>query len=489
MEHRTAMDHYSTVLMAAIAIAVCFPQLAMLVSPKSAEVAPVAPLVAALAAGFVALLMALRRIGPLTVSRPVLAWVLPSTIDRRGLVLPSLILVGAVTAALGAGLAVVGVGHLAARPTPAPAWVFAALSGAAGATGLVWVATRCQQRRRWARGTDLAIATLGPIILVSPLVSSYPGGRELARAVRWLGPWGWATLLPPDQLRLGSIGAGAAIVLFALLTLRAARRISDPALISAAQRSGTLIDAAVAMEPAFVLDEAQRAAWSDKRLRSRRPVGRLSTALIQYDLLALVRQPRRLAALVLLLLVPPVAWQFGLATGLLAVGVGALAATLPVAGALGADLANPSLLRLLGIDVKRALTMHSAAPAAVAAIWSAAALGLLQLTDALPAGPWWALGLGLGPAAAASAVRRAKQQVIRHDMIPLDSPMGAVPPGLARYLSSRIDLQVIFSVPAGLALGLVNAHPGWQLTWQLVLIQAAWGLCGLWLILTMPVGD
>jgi hypothetical protein len=108
----------------------------------------------------------------------------------------------------------------------------------------------------------------------------------------------------------------------------------------------------------------------------------------------------------------------------------------------------------------------------LAALWSAGALGLLRLLDALPPGPWFVLGLALGPVGAVAAIRRARVGFVDNGLLPLDTPMGTVSTGPA--VSSVIGFDtLLLGLPA-----LVQIAQGGPLSWTAVLVQAAVGVIG-----------
>jgi hypothetical protein len=111
-------------------------------------------------------------------------------------------------------------------------------------------------------------------------------------------------------------------------------------------------------------------------------------------------------------------------------------------------------------------------PGVLAALWSAGALGLLRVLDALPPGPWFVLGLALGPVGAVAAVRRARVGFVGNGLLPLDTPMGTISTGPA--MSSVIGFDaLLLGLPA-----LVQIAQGQPLTWTTVLVQAVVGVIG-----------
>jgi hypothetical protein len=189
--------------------------------------------------------------------------------------------------------------------------------------------------------------------------------------------------------------------------------------------------------------------------------------LVGQDLLLAARRRGRLLWLALAAALPVLLgqaphWLLGLT-----VLIGALLAGGTTAGTVKTDAGNPMLLRLLGLSSRTAILQRLWVPSALAAIWSAATLTLLDALDVVPPGPWWALGLALGPVGAVASIRRARVGFVRNELLPLDTPMGTVSTG--PLVSSLIG-------PDALLLGLptlVEIAQGHPLSWTTVLVQAA----------------
>jgi hypothetical protein len=194
--------------------------------------------------------------------------------------------------------------------------------------------------------------------------------------------------------------------------------------------------------------------------------------LTAQDLRLALRRPRRLlwllgaTALPALLTHAP-AWLLGL--GILAGGfVAAGTSTATVRS----DAANPFMLRMLGLSSRQAITQRLLVPGVIAGLWCSAALLMLQLLDALPAGPWWLLGLVLGPVGAVAAVRKARVGFVDNALLPLDTPMGTVSTGPTLASLAGFD-ALLLGVPA-----LIAIASDTQLSWTLILVQAAFGALG-----------
>ncbi|GGK99017.1 DUF6297 family protein [Mangrovihabitans endophyticus] len=407
-----------------------------------------------------ALFLAMRRLGPLALSRPAVSWLLTAPVSRRRLLLPSLLVavVGGMLAGAAAGVALVG------RAGPRTAGVVAAAAGAGALSGaaVLLTALAAQARSGAATGDDVAylILTAGLAALVADAVT------DAAPPVLW--PAGRAFLVA---------GGALAVIVVAGFTVAVRRlgTVSDERIVESSRTAGTLADAVFGVEPSFVTEMLAKRYWAGRRLRSRplRGPGRRGLpVLVVQDVLLAARRPRRLLALAgssaaPLLLTHAPGWLLGVA-----VLLGAMAAGGVTTGTVRTDTGNPWMLRLLGLDSRQAVTQRLYVPGALAALWSAAALTLLDLTHVVPGGPWWALGLTLGPVGAVAAVRRARAGFVDSGLLPLDTPMGSVSTG--PVLAAVIGVEVLLlGLPT-----LVHLAGGDPLDWTTVLVQAVAGAGG-----------
>jgi hypothetical protein len=398
-----------------------------------------------------ALYLLLRRLGPLALSRPASSWLLTAPVSRRSLLLPSLIaavLTAAVAGALGA-LAIMG--HVLARPLPGSA-VWLPLLGALAAIGLLLVALAAQADRWWTDGSDQIAALLLAAGLAGLVVDS------AVRPPHFFDHW---------PLVVPAVGALALIVVVSLaFAVRAIGRTPNDRILEAATTAGTLADAAFGVEPSFVTDMIERRYWARRKLRSRR-LWRRVPVLVGQDLLLLRRRPRRLLWLAGGVALPAL---FGSAPAwLLAVAVliGGLNAGGVTTATVRTDTGNPWMLRMLGLSSREAVLQRSYVPVALAAIWSAAALTLLRILGELPAGPWWLLGLVLGPVGGIGAVRKARTGFVDNTIMPFDTPMGSVATGPLIAAFAGFDV-LLLGVPSIVLIGQGN-----PLSWTGVLVQAA----------------
>ena len=411
-----------------------------------------------------ALLLGLRRLGPLSVSRPAAHWLLTAPISRRALLTPAF---GAVTAAgalIGALAMFVGIGQTVGRPVPVRAALVVVLGGAALAVAAVVAAVIAQRRPSWARATDAAAYAV--LALGSTGFTLDRSG--LRRAV---------PITLTDPLIEYAVAALAVTVLLATaVTWIRLDRTPDAAVLAASSVAGTAFDAAYGIQPSFLTDLIERRSWTGRRLRSRRLWTRVPVPLA-LDLLVLGRKGRRLAWVAGALLLPVV-----LAGGPQRIGwpatvallLGAMSAATTSTSSIRTDARNPALLRLQAVSGRRAVAYRAALPVALASAWSASAFALLTAVDALPPGPWWALGLALGPAAAAAAIRRSRLGLVQNGLLPLDTPMGSIETGPALGAITGYDLLLVLSLPSIMLL-----HAGAPLPWSSVLTQAVLATLGL----------
>jgi len=261
-------------------------------------------------------------------------------------------------------------------------------------------------------------------------------------------------------------GAVAVVVVaFLLLRVREIGLTPNDRILEAAKTAGTLHDSAFGVEPSFVTDMIERRYWARRRLRSTPLWGRLPVLTAQ-DLRLALRRPRRLGwllggtALPALLTHAP-AWL--LAAGVL---VGGFAAANTSAGTVRSDAANPFMLRMLGLSSRQVLLQRMVIPGVLAGLWCVVALALLGVLGALPPGPWWLLGVTLGPVGAVAAVRRARVGFVDNALLPLDTPMGTVSTGPALASLAGFD-ALLLGLPTVIGIG-----TGGPLGPTLVLVQA-----------------
>ena len=121
------------------------------------------------------------------------------------------------------------------------------------------------------------------------------------------------------------------------------------------------------------------------------------------------------------------------------------------------------MLRLLGATGRQVTAQRLAVPAAVAGVWVARTLGVLQAAGSLT-GPWWALGLLAGPAVAVGALQRAKASAASIGTVLIDTPLGAFPAGMLLWLLNGIDVLAVLTLPVSASLVMLRAPeaPGWH---------------------------
>ena len=219
-------------------------------------------------AGVGVLFLALRRLGPLGLSRPAASWLLPAPVSRRRLLLPSLRLATSLAAIVRRVLGVAIVGH--ARPAGARSLVGCSASAR-------WPASRCCWSR-WPRRPAAAGALADRVAAAargrSGRLRGGLGGRRAAGRRR-----AGRSAPPPGRWRPGRSGRGAAAVAVGRLA-----RTPNERILESAKTAGTLLDSAFGMEPSFVADMIERRYWARRRLRSARLPARVPV-LVAQDLL------------------------------------------------------------------------------------------------------------------------------------------------------------------------------------------------------------
>jgi hypothetical protein len=440
---------YTAVFSVAVLAVMAQDALTAVFSPLAPDLSGAGALAAAAAcAGLI--LLALRRLGPVTVSRPAAYFLLTAPVSRPRLLAPALGST-ALGAALAGAAAVLGILGNAVSGGPVLLLAVGALTGVL----LTLVASAAQARPGLASFTDAAARTAVAAGLAA----------LVAEAVGWQPPV--LTGRPATSVLVPLIGALAVLVAAGLLLgVRDLARTPNDEILESSRTAGTLADSVYGMEPSFLTGVLERRYWARRRLRSTRLARRLPP-LTGQDLLLARRRPGRLlwiaaaTALPLLMAGSP---RWVLAVALLA-GTAVAAGT--TTGTVRTDAGNPVLLRALGLDSRQAVLQRFWVPAALGAAWSTTALALLQWSGALPPGHWWPLGVALGPIGAAAAIRAARAGFVRNDLIPIDTPMGSVATGPLVHAFAGLDLMIL-AVPT--VLRLVQETPS---TWTSVAVQAA----------------
>jgi hypothetical protein len=452
----TAANIYFAVLFVAIVGGMLHKQLAVIFWPARPNASELAGL-ALLTTGVGGLFLALRRLGPLGLSRPAASFLLTAPVSRRRLLGPSLRLATGGAALAGAAFGLVITGHVAYRPMPGGLAATLLVLGALAGVAVMLLALAAQAARTWAPWAD----RLAGLVLAAGLAGFVVDSA--VHAPRAGTDWPTATA----ALAAAVLG----VLVIALMTVSVIRlgRTPNERILESAQTAGTLLDSAFGVEPSFVAEMIERRYWAARRLRSTRLWPRVP-ALIAQDLLLALRRPRRLlwtagaTALPALLAHFP-AWVLGAA-----VLLGSMYAAGASAANVRTDAANPVLLRLLGLDSRQAVSQRIWVPGVLATLWSTAALAILQAFGDLPPGQWWVIGLVLGPVGATAAIRKARVGFVRNDLMAFDTQMGvSISPGPL--------FKAIFG-PDALLLGLptlLQIAQGHPLTWGVVVVQAVVG--------------
>jgi hypothetical protein len=429
---------------------------------------------AMLGLALLALYAALRQAGPVVIGRADAFWLLTAPLPRRALLLPGFVRAATGAAVAGALIGLAGVGNLAARPVPAGHWACAGALGAGVGVLLTTAAAAGQRRQRVGRVLDrVAIGAL--LAFAAVLITD---GRSRPAALTDLSGYAeapaWFTEFgPATQVVTAVVLVAAALV--AAWTGWTLDRLPAYRIQQASVAAGAFLDAAYAAEPSFVLAPRERGYWSGRALRSV-PLRRLRglPALARQDLLVLGRYRRRQlsvlgAALLPLVLADGPAW---LVAG--AVLFGGLYVAGTTLDAVRQDADHPALIRLLGLTGRRVIAQRLLVPGLLATVWCGLTLAVLAPLAPLPPGPWWALGLALGPAVAVAAAHRARSGPVNNDLPLVITPMGAVSPGPIIWALTGADVLVPLGLPAAWAL---IAYPV-GLSWWWVLAQAVFAGLG-----------
>ncbi|WP_433791924.1 DUF6297 family protein [Actinoplanes sp. CA-252034] len=406
---------------------------------------------AACSAGLIHL--ALRRLGPVSVTRPAAYFLLTAPVSRPRLLAPSLF-AAALGAAVAGGAAAFGIlGNTAATGS-----ILLVATGALAGVLLALLASAAQSRPRLASLTD-TVARIALAVGLAGLVAEAIGWTPPA-----LGGEAAASVL------VTAIGAVTIVAFF--LAVRDLARTPNDAILESAKTAGTLADSVYGIEPSFLSGMLERRYWASRRLRSTRLPRRLPP-LTGQDLLLARRRPARLlwtaasTALPLLLIsVPRWVLVIALLTGMV-IAAKATTATIKT------DAGNPVLLRMLGLTSRQVVQQRLWLPAVLGGVWATVALGLLQAAGALPPGQWWALGPALGAIGGTAAIRAARAGFVRNDLIPIDTPMGSVPTGPIVYAFAGLDL-LILALPT-----VIRLLQGAPATWSAIAVQTGVAVLGI----------
>jgi hypothetical protein len=402
---------------------------------------------------------ALRALGPVALSRPAASFLLTAPVDRRSLLAPVLWLTGLGAAGAGGLVAVIIIGHVLPRPVPTATLVLLPVVGVLLGVAVLLMAVAGQAGRRWARGVDGVAVAAVALGIAGLLVDSVSGDGGAGGAIAATVAGGVAVVL--------AVVVGVLIV----LAVRRLARTPNDEILEASRTAGTLFDSAYGVEPSFVTDLAERRYWAHRRLRSVRSGSRLPV-LTGQDLLLARRRPGRLLALAGLATVPALAargpgWLPGAVLLLGAMVVGST-----TAATVRNDSRNPVLLRQLALSSRQVAAQRLWVPGVLASVWCAAALVVLQVFGDLPDGPWWALGVTLGPVGGVAAVHRARAGYVQNGLLPLETPFGSISTGVVLASVMGPDM-LLLGLPAA-----VRIAGGAALTWTAVAVQAAVSVIG-----------
>jgi hypothetical protein len=405
-----------------------------------------------------AVLLAARRLGPLALSRAAASWLLTAPVSRRALLLPALLAAAAAAACTGLLVGAALVAQVGARPVTGGRWLIAGLTGALLGVGTLLLAYAGQAGRRWADALAYPLLLAGLCGLLAG--TGAPVGR-------FGGPPPPVTVLLTVVV---GVGAGWAV--------RRLASTPNERILQASHTTGTLFDSAYGVEPSFVTELVERRYWAGRRLRST-PLPRWMPLLTGQDLRLLRRKPRRLFWLAVTTCVPLLTARGPVWLLPVILLLGMMSAAASTAATVRTDSGNPVLLRLLGLSSRQVVGERLWVPGGLAAAWAAAALVLLARFGDLPPGPWWALGLALGPVGALAAVSRARLGFVRNGLLPLETPFGTVATGPVLAAVGGFDMLVL-AVPA-----VVSLVGGSALTYQVVSVQAVLSAVGVGAYLLM----
>jgi hypothetical protein len=271
---------------------------------------------------------------------------------------------------------------------------------------------------------------------------------------------------------------GALVAVGGVWVVRGLAATPNERILEASRTTGTVFDSAYGVEPSFVTELVERRYWAGRRLRSA-PLPRRLPVLTGQDLRLLRRKPRRLLWLAVATTLPLLAAHGPVWMLPVVLLLGAMSAAATTAATVRTDSGNPVLLRLLALSSRQAVGERLWVPGVLAAAWTGAAMLLLDVFGDVAPGPWWALGLALGPVGAVAAVGRARLGFVRNGLLPLETPFGTVATGPVLATVGGFDM-LLLALPA-----VVSLVDGSALSWSEVSVQAVLSAAGLVAYLAM----
>lgn len=386
-----------------------------------------------------------RLVGPVFVAPAEVAWILAAPVDRGNALRPRLLGTLFVSLLVGALTGIVIGTLVSATSAVIVLWAGTAGFSALASTGLAGLdqigGKRASLRSAWCLSV---LAWSGALVLTVGLptpaisVQLVPFVCVLAIVVLVAGLFTgrfWRHLDELPRTRLAASGAFASSL------------------------SGALMGLNFALLYDVVLDKT----WRDAaRVRPRRGFGRGLCAVAHRDLIRLVRTPSRLGVLAATLVVPYFAAILGL--GSATAFIAALACFLVgirLCSGLRVLTRTPGLARCMPFSPAQLRMGGSIVPAVLLIAWGTMVGPAMY--QALPAGSWsgsWVLGVCVGAAGLAGALRWTTAEPPDFGRPMLSTPMGAVPPSLYGALFRGFDAVLLATAPIlvfhGLSAALVS---------------------------------
>ncbi|MEE2041224.1 DUF6297 family protein [Nocardiopsis sp. CT-R113] len=460
--HRTWSDRYITLLGLGLLVVVAFPMIGRAVAavPSAADPARAGAGLALIALLLAAALTLARVVGPVGVSAADAAWLVLSPLPRRTVLAPTLLILAAVCAVVGAILGLALLGALGATDALALRLLASLALGVSWTLGGTAATVLAQASQPWGDRLFAVLVALVVAAVAVAAMSTGPGQGALA---------GIASAPAAVWTAAASVSATAAAALawraWAVLASIPAR-----AVLRASTRMGVASGALLGMDPGSLTLIAEDAHWRSRVLRSRAWPPRLrgAVAVAWLDWRALARRPGLLALVAAATVLPVLAARAGGGTpgALVVLAAGALAVAATGTAGARRDAGDAALARLLGTGPRALLTARAVLPALLGGSWLALALAWLDLAG--PGGASWPLGLLCAPALAAGALRLARRHPVEHAMPVMDTPLGPVPLGPLVWALTGADIAVLGCLPALLALTTGTTGP-------LLAAQAVWG--------------
>lgn len=386
--------------------------------------------------GLAALLLVVslaRLFGPVFVSPATASWLLPAPIDRAAVLRPRLVWTLLVT--LGAAALLAAVGSTLAGFGAGPVGTFAITVGLLGLAG---VGTAALSQAHTGVASRLLAWLLGALLWATLLVLA------LGEAPRLQSPqdlsWAWWGAV--------AVGLVLAIAMTALALARLAR-MRDRDVAPGGSLAPGLSGALATLDLALLYDILLAHRWRGHAMvRPRRKLPPGPDALVGAELTRLLRSPQAVVVLAAAVVAPYAVSATG--AGRLVLPVAALAgfiAGLPLLVALRVLTRTPSLLRMLPFPIAETRRLVLRIPGILLVTFGLACVPAVHTSVGGTVTGGIGIGLAIGLAALASAVRWVTGRPPDYSRPLVSTPAGGVPTNLYGSVLRGFDVLLITTAP------------------------------------------